>query len=158
MGTRSAIGKFNPNGTMTLIYCHWDGYPSYNGRILNEHYKTLEDVDKLLALGDLSSLGAYPRSDPSLWDLNGEAGRKYLPSGVAEICRAYNDRGEDTHSRTVKTLKEAFDKYSDCKYFYLFGSYYLDGDKEVVAQGKAQWVVYYPDDTKPHHLANLLKK
>jgi hypothetical protein len=55
MGTRSLIGKVNSDETVTFVYCHWDGYPSYNGRILNEHYDE-EKLDQLLALGNISSL------------------------------------------------------------------------------------------------------
>ena len=58
MATRSLIAKQNEDGTYNAIYCHWDGYPSSNGVILVENYKTLSDVDQLLALGDLSSLNS----------------------------------------------------------------------------------------------------
>jgi len=65
MGTRSTIAIQNDNGTVTGIYCHWDGYLSHNGRILQdyytvrlqENYTTEAQVRELLALGDLSSLG-----------------------------------------------------------------------------------------------------
>lgn len=57
MGTRSTIAIQNTNGTVTGIYCHWDGYTSNNGRILQENYTTEAAVRELIALGDLSSLG-----------------------------------------------------------------------------------------------------
>ena len=57
MGTRSTIAIQNGDGTVTGIYCHWDGYLSHNGRILQENYTTEEQVRELIALGDLSSLG-----------------------------------------------------------------------------------------------------
>jgi hypothetical protein len=56
MGTRSQIGIENADGTVTGIYCHWDGYPSYNGRLLVGHYATEDRVRELIALGDISSL------------------------------------------------------------------------------------------------------
>lgn len=56
MATRSTIAVLNPNGTVSQIYCHWDGYLEWNGRILVENYNTLERVQELIALGDLSSL------------------------------------------------------------------------------------------------------
>lgn len=58
MGTRSAIGIKNSDGSVTAIYCHWDGYPSYNGRILADHYGDEAKVRELIALGDISSLKA----------------------------------------------------------------------------------------------------
>ena len=58
MATRSFIGKQLPNGHITGIYCHWDGYPTGVGTTLENHYTTQERVDALLALGSLSVLGA----------------------------------------------------------------------------------------------------
>ena len=57
MGTRSTIAIENADGTVTGIYCHWDGYLSHNGRILQENYTDEAAVRELIALGDLSSLG-----------------------------------------------------------------------------------------------------
>lgn len=58
MGTRSRIARRNADGTFTSIYCHWDGYPTGVGLTLRDHYASDEKVIALLALGDLSSLGA----------------------------------------------------------------------------------------------------
>ena len=57
MSTRSAIGYFTPEKTVRAVYCHWDGYPSNNGRILMEHYTHEDKILTLVALGDISSLG-----------------------------------------------------------------------------------------------------
>ena len=56
MSTRSNIGVLNNDGKVTAIYCHWDGYVEYNGRILAEYYQEIERVKKLISGGDLSSL------------------------------------------------------------------------------------------------------
>lgn len=56
MSTNSSISMLNDDGTVTSIYCHWDGYLSYNGRILYDHYNDKEKVKQLIALGSLSSL------------------------------------------------------------------------------------------------------
>jgi hypothetical protein len=56
MATRSRIAIEDQTGKVRSIYCHWDGYPSNNGRILLQHYKTQEKVEALIALGSLSSL------------------------------------------------------------------------------------------------------
>jgi hypothetical protein len=60
MGTRSTIAIQNEDGTVTGIYCHRAGYTAHNGRILAENYTTEAEVRELIALGDLSSLGAEP--------------------------------------------------------------------------------------------------
>ena len=58
MGTRSTIAKLNPDGTVTSIYCDWDGYHDGVGANLREHYTDSAKVDQLLALGDISVLDA----------------------------------------------------------------------------------------------------
>lgn len=58
MATRSRIAIEHVGGLVESIYCHWDGYPSGNGKTLFENYKTEEQVKDLIKLGDISSLGA----------------------------------------------------------------------------------------------------
>lgn len=65
MATRSliCIQKNNPDkhgvsdGDIVGVYCHWDGYPSNNGKILKDYYHTTERVEKLLSFGGMSFLG-----------------------------------------------------------------------------------------------------
>lgn len=56
MGTRSRIGIEYPDGTNKTVYCHSDGYLSWNGAKLNKFYNTKAKVEELLLYGDLSSL------------------------------------------------------------------------------------------------------
>ena len=56
MATRSRIAIENQDGSVTSIYCHWDGHINSNGVILNDNYNTTDKVNELIALGDLSSL------------------------------------------------------------------------------------------------------
>jgi hypothetical protein len=57
MATRSHIGVRNTDGTIDYIYCHFDGYPAHNGKILTDHYADMDKVNALMKLGDLSILG-----------------------------------------------------------------------------------------------------
>jgi hypothetical protein len=57
MATRSRIAIENQDGSVTSVYCHWDGHIYTNGVILNYHYNTKEKVEELIGLGYLSSLG-----------------------------------------------------------------------------------------------------
>jgi hypothetical protein len=57
MATRSSIGIENADGTVTGVYCHWDGYLSHNGKLLYENFSTEEKVRELLSYGDIDSLG-----------------------------------------------------------------------------------------------------
>jgi hypothetical protein len=105
MGTRSTIAIQNVDGTVTGIYCHWDGYLSHNGRILQENYTTEEAVRELIALGDLSSLGET-------------VGTKHdfdrAPDGV---CNAYGrDRGEQNVDAETRNRWSDFDQ----EFNYLF--------------------------------------
>lgn len=56
MGTRSRIGIEMPDHSVVSVYCHWDGYPEHNGRLLVEHYLNREDVQELIDGGGISSL------------------------------------------------------------------------------------------------------
>lgn len=56
MSTRSRITVKMKDGTFKSIYCHSDGYPCWNGRILSTHYNNQERAEALVALGDLSLL------------------------------------------------------------------------------------------------------
>jgi hypothetical protein len=56
MGTRSRIGIELPDHSVVSVYCHWDGYPEHNGRILAEHYLNRDDVQELIDGGSMSSL------------------------------------------------------------------------------------------------------
>lgn len=87
MSTRSAIGMLTTNGTVKYIYCHWDGYIEWNGQMLIEHYSTQEQVEKLIALGDLSSLREKIEPDPNT--------EHNFDNPQPDVCIAYHrDRGE----------------------------------------------------------------
>jgi len=55
MSTRSRIGIQTPQG-IKHIYCHWDGYPSYVGKILLEHYNSPALAAALIEQGNMSAL------------------------------------------------------------------------------------------------------
>lgn len=88
MGTRSTIAIRRQDGTHTSIYCHWDGYLDHHWPILTGHYATAERVEALLALGDLSSLGARLAPD------EGEAHSFRVPA--EGVCVAYGREREET--------------------------------------------------------------
>lgn len=56
MGTRSNIAYEQPNGQVIVTYCHWDGYPTYNGQVLNDHYNNHKKAEEIANQGYLSSL------------------------------------------------------------------------------------------------------
>ena len=56
MGTRSRIGVMHGDKCKS-VYCHWDGYLSFNGKILQENFDSAK-ANHLVALGDISALAA----------------------------------------------------------------------------------------------------
>ena len=57
MATRSTIALEFADGTVGMIYAHWDGYLDNNGEILRTHYMDPFKLRDLIDLGDISSLG-----------------------------------------------------------------------------------------------------
>lgn len=87
MSTNSTITLRRKDRSETSIYCHWDGYIEGVGATLQLAYNTVEKIEKLLALGDLSSLAYY--TEPKTSEHNFEKPEQ-------DICVAYHrDRGEE---------------------------------------------------------------
>jgi hypothetical protein len=63
MATRSLIGVVKEDNTVEVIYCHWDGYPTYVGAQLALNYYDKDTIQLLMDLGDRSSLGGMPTTD-----------------------------------------------------------------------------------------------
>ena len=110
MGTRSMIGIKNADHTITAIYCHWDGYPAFNGDILINHYTTESKIHKLMKLGDLSSLG-------------NNIGKKHnFNESSEEFCTSYKrDRGEEgTEAKTYENFDSVTSIYGGIEYVYVW--------------------------------------
>lgn len=63
MSTRSLIGvelpetkDGRPGAKVRAAYCHWDGYPDHNGRILIESFNSLQGALAVVACGYISAL------------------------------------------------------------------------------------------------------
>jgi hypothetical protein len=103
------------------IYCHWDGYLGFNGRILQEHYDSAK-ANHLVALGDLSSLRAdigekhaFSKFDPVTNIEHREHNEDW--------CTFYGrDRGEkDTEWQVATTFDEFLGQCynSGAEYYYI---------------------------------------
>ena len=114
MATRSAIG-IKHGDVIKGIYAHWDGYVECNGIILDEHYRDSVKVNKLVSLGDLSSLGT---------DI-GEKQDFNQPTDQ-DWCLFYGrDRGEQgVEFRTFQTEDEFVDHFDGmgAEYYYIYDS------------------------------------
>lgn len=131
MGTRSRIGVMHGDNCKS-VYCHWDGYLDFNGKLLMEHYDSSK-ANHLVALGDLSSLR------PEV----------FIPEGVehsfnspAENITVFygRDRGETgTEWKTDASFEEFLERADSCgaEYYYIMrdGEWYVGNtyksDKEL---------------------------
>ena len=57
MSTSASVGMLNPDGSVTSIYNHSDGYLGHLGVMLRDHYRTPEAVEELMNHGDASFIG-----------------------------------------------------------------------------------------------------
>jgi hypothetical protein len=103
MATRSRIGIELADGSVLSVYHHWDGYPSWLGRILNTHYNSKELAAELIDGGDMSSA----------WTNAG-----FNNETVAQGPLYYSQRGEDCPPRLDKNLSEYLQNGEE--YGYIF--------------------------------------
>lgn len=60
MSTHCMIGRASADGTVRAIYVHYDGCPEKKYPLLNTFLDVEQEIDKILAKGDLNSLSARP--------------------------------------------------------------------------------------------------
>lgn len=137
MATRSRIGIVNEDGTVSSIYCHWDGYPGGNGKILLLHYSDRNKVQSLIDLGSISSLreNVLPY-DPykevenervkSILDRFNPTENHSFENPQPGVTVAYHrDRGEDYDEPRVNSSLEEYFASDNEEYGYVFT---LDGE------------------------------
>jgi hypothetical protein len=122
MGTRSRIGVMHGDKVKS-IYCHWDGYLDFNGRILQEHYDSAK-ANNLVALGDLSSLR------PNIGEKHAFS-QFELPADEVEAFKALTENwctfyGRDRGEKGVEfKVAQTFDEFleqcynSGAEYYYI---------------------------------------
>ena len=97
MGTRSRVAVMHGN-VCKSVYCHYDGYLSYTGEILNKHYdSTLANA--LVSRGDNSGV-----------------------KETLEEMNFYSDRGEtDVSWQVSHTFEEFLEQVDGCcaEYYYV---------------------------------------
>lgn len=108
MATRSTIALEYADGTVGQVYCHWDGYLSNNGEILQGSYTDPFKVRELLDRGDMSTLSEH-----------------------IENCEFYTARGErieDTQQRMFTNFSHYFREGQREEYNYILrrnGQWYV---------------------------------
>ena len=140
MSTNSRIGIQNQDGTISSIYCHWDGCPEHNGDILFTHYKDRNKVQTLIDLGSISSLNS---------EVLAKEGIHTYDNPQDNVTVAYHrDRGEDYDAPRLDIDKDAYSKSELYAYGYLYtlenewliitpyGYEILDADEKLVREYK----------------------
>jgi hypothetical protein len=111
MATRSFIGIQNGNGSVTGVYCHFDGYLDGVGSILKESYTDPTKIRRLVELGALSSLGR------EIGERHDFDARRY--GEIIDATTAYHrDRGEELSIREYPS--PASIKFEDGGYEYIY--------------------------------------
>ena len=126
MATRSRIGIELQDGSILSAYHHWDGYPTWLGRILETHYNTKEKVSSLIDGGDMSSCWS-----DDVW------GEK-LPEGEY-APEYYSARGENCPPRYDQTREEYLSNGEEYSYIFTSAGWvcydmneFNDNDPEIV--------------------------
>ena len=132
-GTRWNVGVAMPNGKVTAVYGHYDGYPEYVGKLLKQHYRNPSVIKQLIKLGKqgISTLG---KKIGKKHDFNMPYDEKQKLGYTTFYGR---DRGEKGNmSSTFKNREEyAKNTGSDIEYSYVWSMkdkkwYYFDRSKK----------------------------
>ena len=110
MATRSRIAIQFQDDSILSVYHHWDGYPTWLGRILKSHYNTKEKVAELIDGGDMSSC----------W--NDEVWGKKLPVGKY-APEYYSARGEDCPPRYDNSVEDFLSNGEEYSYIFRDGEW-----------------------------------
>jgi hypothetical protein len=98
MGTRSRIGIQLADESILSVYCHYDGYPEFNGVKLVEHFNSRDAVTELIDGGDISCLWTnagwnnetLPETGPLYYSSRGEDSPPRLDADLCEYLLAVN--------------------------------------------------------------------
>lgn len=100
MATRSRIGIQLADESILSVYCHYDGYPEFNGAKLVEHFNSYDDAAELIDGGDISCLWTnagwntevLPEVGPLYYSSRGD---EYTPPRLDSNLEEYLANGEE---------------------------------------------------------------
>ena len=121
MGTRSRIGIQLQDESIVSVYCHYDGYPAFNGKVLRDNYDTVEKVKELIDGGDMSCT----------WTNSGW-GNETLPETGALYYTMRGESLEDNAPRVDDNIVEYLNDGEE--YAYIFNNF-------------GEWICYDLHDT-----------
>jgi hypothetical protein len=150
MATRSGIHVQMTNGQWAGIYCHSDGYWSWNGQKLHEFYNSQALAEALIRLGDISIINEEI-GEKHDFDYRNKLYKKYTKNfdtdyvamhndpeyvRLSRMCNVYGrDRGEkNTQARRGPTLASVL---VDESYVYVWRDGQWFGTNEYIENDDA---------------------
>ena len=109
MGTRSRIGIQLKDNSVLSVYCHYDGYPEFNGRVLRDNYNTIDKVKELIDGGDMSCT----------WT-NAGWNNETLPKSGPLYYTMRNETLESNAPRYDESIFDFLDKKNNEEYAYIW--------------------------------------
>ena len=113
MGTRSRIGIQLQDESIVSVYCHYYGYPAFNGKVLRDNYDTVEKVKELIDGGNMSCT----------WT-NAGWGNETLPESGALYYTMRGESLEDNAPRLDKDMEEFFSDGEEYSYIFRNGNWF----------------------------------
>ena len=113
MGTRSRIGIQLQDESIVSVYCHYDGYPAFNGRVLRDNYDTVEKVKELIDGGNMSCT----------WTNSGW-GNETMPESGALYYTSRGESLEDNAPRLDEDMEEFFSDGEEYSYIFRNGNWF----------------------------------
>ena len=100
MATRSRIGIQLADESILSVYCHWDGYPEFNGAKLVEHFNSYDAAAELIDGGDISALWTNAGWNNEILPTTGalyytSRGEEYNPPRLDSNLEKYLANGEE---------------------------------------------------------------
>jgi hypothetical protein len=128
MATRSRIGVQLKDGSVLSVYCHWDGYPEFNGKKLKEHFNSYEKAAELIDGGDISSL--WTDTDWNHMKMEEHRTLYYVERGQED-----QDVEPNLHNSFQSFISSVNDSWSDYAYLFADGEwkcYTRKGNEEMI--------------------------
>jgi hypothetical protein len=121
MATRSTIALEFADGTVQQVYCHWDGYLSNNGVLLQNNYSDPFKLRELIDLGDVSSLRPTVGTQHAFSQFETEMSSEDYDKLYGEMTTFYGrDRGEKgTDARKFKDFADYVENFAHEEYAYI---------------------------------------
>jgi len=128
MATRSRIGIQLADESILSIYCHYDGYPEFNGVKLQEHFNSRDAATELIDGGDISCLW----TNAGFW--NGE-----IRPEVGPLYYSSRFPSDNTEPRYDMSL----------------GTYLANGEEYAYLFANGKWVCYNTKDWSETYLQQV---